>query len=129
MKLIQKTQVPEMVKTLTNGYGAHGVICLSSSRSSYDQALQSLRDRGTMVCVGLAKDELPISPLFMIMRGLKIIGSSVGTKKEMDELMTMATLGYVKPMVKLYEFEDISHVLHMVEENQVAGRVVVRLPQ
>lgn len=121
--------MPKSVKNATSNYGAHGAICLSSSRSSYGHAIEALRVGGTLVCLGLAKSELPVSPLMMIMRGLKIIGSSVGTEKEMGELMKMARLGEVKPIVKMYDFQELPKILRMVEENKVAGRVVVQIPQ
>jgi len=113
---------------LTGGYGAHGAICLSNSRVGYEQSLSVLRNLGTLVCIGLAKDDLPISPFMMIVRGLKVVGSSVGTKEEMNELLEMAARGEVVPITKVYEFEELSEVLQMVEQNQVAGRVVVNLP-
>ena len=56
------------VKKLTGGYGAHAVVCLPGPKS-YEQALQMLRNKGTLVCVGLVKENLPISPFDMIVRG------------------------------------------------------------
>jgi len=117
------------VKTLTNTYGAHAVICLSSSRSGYESSLSMLRNTGTLVCIGLGKDELPISAFMMIVRGLKIVGSSVGTKEEMGELLAMAERGEVVPRVQVWEFERIGEVLDLVERNEVAGRAVVMLPE
>jgi len=120
--------VSTTVKSLTGGYGAHGAICLSNSRFGYEQSLSVLRNLGTLVCIGLAKDDLPISPFMMIVRGLKVVGSSVGSKEEMNELMEMAAKGEVVPITKVYELEKLSEVLQMVEQNQVAGRVVVNIP-
>ncbi|KAH8892192.1 NAD(P)-binding protein [Thozetella sp. PMI_491] len=121
--------IPTAVKTLTDGYGVHGSVCLSNSRSSYEQSLSVLRNGGTLVCVGLAKDELPISPFMMIVKGIRIIGSSVGSEEEMTELLEMASRGEVKSMVKVFEFERIRDVLEMIEQNKVAGRIVVNIPE
>lgn len=40
------------VKGLTNGYGAHAVIC-TAGPAAYVQAVRIVRNRGTIVCVGL----------------------------------------------------------------------------
>ena len=114
---------------MTGGYGCHGAISLSGSRAGYESALSMLRNRGTLVCVGLAVEDLPISPFMMIVRGLKVLGSSVGTKKELDELMEMAVRGEVVPMTSIHEFEELDDVLQKLRLNSIMGRVVVKIPE
>lgn len=65
----------------------------------------------------------------ILVRGLKIIGSSVGTPQQADELLQMAVRKEVVPIVKVYEFERLDEVLKALEKGQVSGRVVVKLPQ
>lgn len=69
--------VEAKVKELTNGYGAHAVVCLRAS--TYAQVLKLLRNCGTLVCVGLVTENLPISPFEILARSLRIVGSTVGT--------------------------------------------------
>ena len=117
-----------IVKKLTNGYGAHAAICLSSSQEGYKQSLSLLRHRGTLVCIGLARDYLPSSPFDLIVKGITVIGSSVGTKTEMNDLLAMAARGDITPIVKEYAFEKLDEVLKLVEQNKVAGRAVIKIP-
>jgi alcohol dehydrogenase, propanol-preferring len=124
-----RSQIPTIVKDLTNGYGAHAAICLASSRAGYVQSLSLLRNLGTLVCIGLGADDIPISPFMTIVRGLKIVGSSVGSEKEMNELLEMAARGDVKPIVKVFEFERLDEVLGLLARGEVSGRVVVRIPE
>lgn len=123
------TDVQAMVKEMTNGYGVHGAICLASNKEGYSQSLALLRNLGTLVCVGLAMDELPISPFQMIVRGISVVGSSVGTESEMNELMEMAAKGEIKPIVEVFGFKELGHVLERLQRNEVSGRAVVRLPE
>lgn len=118
-----------MVNKLTNGQGAHAAICLASSRAGYAQSLALLRNLGQLVCIGLSKEDLPITPFGLIVRGIKVTGSSVGTKEELDELMEMASNGEIKPLINVYEFDRLVEVLNMLKNNQVEGRVVVKIPQ
>jgi len=116
------------VKDLTNGYGAHAAICLASSRAGYAQSLSLLRSLGTLVCIGLGRDDIPISPFLTIIRGLKIVGSTVGMEKEMGKLLEMAARGEVKAIVKVFESEQLDEVLGLLAKGEVSGRVVVRIP-
>ena len=120
--------VEKGVKELTNGYGAHAVICTAGA-AAYAQAVRLVRNCGTIVCVGLVTENLPVSPFEMLNRGLRIVGSSVGTPKHLAELLEIAVQGKVKPLVEVREFEELDAVLKRLAAYQVEGRVVVKIPQ
>jgi len=46
---------------LTKGYGAYTVIC-TAGLGAYAQAIRLLRNCGTLVCVGLVTEKLPVCP-------------------------------------------------------------------
>ena len=115
------------VKSLTSGYGAHALICTAGSFGAYQQGLSLLRNLGTLVCVGLVDKNLPISPLEVVIRGLRLIGSSVGTAAEMQELLTMALAGDVAATVEVFDFEAVDEVMQRLAKSQIAGRVVLRI--
>ncbi|KIW92080.1 uncharacterized protein Z519_07064 [Cladophialophora bantiana CBS 173.52] len=119
------------VKRLTNGFGAHAVIVTVGSDAAYDQALKLLRNLGTLVCIGLPRSglSLPISPFMMVVRSLTIVGSSVGTAQEMDELLEMAVKGEVKPEIAVFEFDEINNIMEKLARFEIGGRVVLRLPE
>lgn len=52
--------VQASVGALTNGYGAHAVVCIAGM-AAYKQAMRLVRDTSTLVCVGLVTENLPIS--------------------------------------------------------------------
>ncbi|OAL32977.1 hypothetical protein AYO22_00062 [Fonsecaea multimorphosa] len=123
--------IEEEVMRLTNGFGAHATIVTVGSDTAYDQALKLLRNLGTLVCIGLPKSGLglPISPFMMCVRSLSIVGSSVGTAKEMDELLEMAVKGDVKPEISVFEFDEINNIMEKLARFEIGGRVVLRLPE
>lgn len=80
----------EVMKITT--YGAHGVIVFSATKAGYEQAPHLLRPNGTMVCVGLPKDPTIVagaSPILMCLKKLNIVGSVVGTLKDVEEVCFM----------------------------------------
>lgn len=115
------------VQKLTDGYGAHAVIC-TAGPNAYAQAIRMLRNCGTLVCVGLVTENLPVSPFEMLNRALRIVGSSVGTPKHLEELWELAVKGKVKPIVEVREFEELDEVLKRLAAYQVEGRIVVHVP-
>lgn len=123
-------EVEERVKQLTDGYGAHAIICTAGSESAYDQAPKLLRRNGVLVCVGLPKLDyrLAISPMEMVVRGLTIVGSSVGTEHEMEELLELASGGHVVPRRTVFELQDFHNVMEALVEGRIAGRAVLRMP-
>lgn len=79
--------VSEVMKITT--YGAQGVIVFSATKAGYEQAPHLLRPNGTMVCVGLPKDQTVVAgapPILMCLKRLNIVGSVVGTLKDVEEV-------------------------------------------
>ncbi|KAJ5666288.1 Alcohol dehydrogenase superfamily zinc-type [Penicillium maclennaniae] len=133
-----EVDVVEAVKASTSGLGAHAVICTANGERAYEQSMQMLRPLGTLVCVGIPNVpfRLPASPFDMIVKGenrtrfgLKIVGNSAGTAREMDELLAMAVAGDVKAHIECYELSDLLDVLGRLERSEIEGRVVLRIPE
>lgn len=55
--------------SITEGYGAHAVICTAGSKHAYNQSLRLLRNLGTLVCIGLVDESIDITPFQMVVRG------------------------------------------------------------
>ncbi|KAI4913511.1 hypothetical protein J4E90_005228 [Alternaria incomplexa] len=125
-----KQDVLQAVRDLTDGEGAHGVICVAGSERAYLQAPALARNSGVFVCVGLPPDTFmfPMSPIHIANRGLVIRGSSTGSAKQMDELLQMALEGKITPKVEVYDFADSPKILQELQRYEVTGRKVVRAP-
>ncbi|EAW13963.1 zinc-dependent alcohol dehydrogenase [Aspergillus clavatus NRRL 1] len=119
------------VKNLTSGLGAHAVICTANSETAYRQSMQLLRSLGVLVCVGIPNTpfRLPATPFDMILKGLTIVGNSAGTAKEMEELMEMAVAGDIKAHIECFEFDCFNDVLRLLENAEIDGRAVMKIPE
>lgn len=80
------------VKVITGG-GAAGTVVCTSANAAYAQGLAFLRFRGVMVCIGVPEGAaVPIAtanPATVLALELKIVGSSVGNRKEAIEVLEM----------------------------------------
>jgi propanol-preferring alcohol dehydrogenase len=79
-------------------YGAHGVLVTAATEEGYATAPSFLRPGGTMVAVGLPKDPTVLAgapPLMLCLRKLNIVGSVVGTLKDVEEALDFTARGLV----------------------------------
>ncbi|KAF2263004.1 hypothetical protein CC78DRAFT_466887 [Lojkania enalia] len=125
-----KEDVVKAVQTLTDGEGAHAVICVAGTERAYQQAPNLVRNNGVFVCVGLPPDSFmfPMSPIHIANRGLVIKGSSTGTSAQMDELLQHALEGKITPKIEVYEFADSPKIIQELQRYEVTGRKVVKAP-
>jgi propanol-preferring alcohol dehydrogenase len=67
-----KQNTVQAVRDLTDGEGAHGVICVAGSEKAYQQAPDLARNSGVFVCVGLPPPTFmfPMSPIMIANRGM-----------------------------------------------------------
>lgn len=54
---------------------------------------------------------------------------SVGTEEQMDQLLQQALEGKLRPLVEVFDFEQVSNVFDRLRDDGVTGRAVVRIPQ
>lgn len=107
--------------------GAHAVLVTSSSLAAYEQAIHLLRRRGTCVFVGLPPGECPVSVHTMVAKQLTLKGSTVGTRKDLQEALQFAAEGKVHGLIEVQPLEAINDILQRLRAGQIHGRVVLQM--
>jgi propanol-preferring alcohol dehydrogenase len=131
-KFIDFTTTSDILSEVTKitTYGAHGVIVFAATKAGYDQAPHFLRPGGTMVCVGLPEDPTIIAgagPITMCMKKLNIVGSVVGTLKDVEKALDFTARGLVKPILTHGELKDIDRFCQDINAGKLAGRAVIKI--
>jgi propanol-preferring alcohol dehydrogenase len=107
--------------------GAHGVLITAVSPAAFNQGLGMLRRGGTCALVGLPPGNFP-APIFdIVLKGLTVRGSIVGTRKDLQEALEFAAEGKVKATIELQPMEAINTVFSRMLAGQVQGRVVMQI--
>jgi propanol-preferring alcohol dehydrogenase len=116
------------VKEIT-GWGAHGVVVTAASRAGYEQAPYLLRAGGTVVCVGLPKEDFVAGapPIVIALNRLNIIGSVTGTLQDVDEALDFTSRGLVKPILVKGCMKDIDSLSDQMLAGKLPGRAVIDL--
>jgi len=112
------------------GMGAHGVIVTASSAAGYATAPGFLRPGGTVVAVGLPADPTVVAgapPMLLCLRKLSIVGSVVGTLKDVDECLDFTARGLVHPIITKGTLQDLDRLCHDMKAGKLAGRAVLKV--
>ena len=105
--------------------GVHGVLVTAVHPQAFGQAIGLTRRGGTIVFNGLPPGDFP-APIFdIVLKGLTIRGSIVGTRQDMAEALDFYARGLIHPTVASAGLEDINDVFSRMERGQIDGRIVI----
>jgi propanol-preferring alcohol dehydrogenase len=107
--------------------GAHGVLVTAASPKAFEQALGMVRRGGTIVLNGLPPGSFPLPIFDMVLSGITLRGSIVGTRLDLQEALTFAGAGAVRATVETARLEDVNEVFERLHEGEIEGRVVLDL--
>jgi propanol-preferring alcohol dehydrogenase len=107
--------------------GAHGVLVTAVSPIAFKQAMGMLRRGGTCVLNGLPPGEFPVSIFDVVLNGLTLRGSIVGTRRNLEEALAFAADGKVNATIEMLPLESINEVFSRLRHGEVKGRVVLSI--
>jgi propanol-preferring alcohol dehydrogenase len=106
--------------------GADQAIALAVSPKSFEQAYGSLRRGGTLVFVALPAENEVHLPIFeTVLGGITIVGSIVGTRKDLREVFELHAAGLTKVISETRPLEQVNEAIADVEAGRVAARIVL----
>ncbi|KAJ0381858.1 hypothetical protein COL922a_013709 [Colletotrichum nupharicola] len=121
-----REDVDKMVMELT-GEGAHAVFVVPESEDAYITAPKLVRSMGTIVCVGLPRNDfdIPIPVTLCALKALNVKGAMVGTEKEMAELLREAAKGRIRASVEYFHINDTEEIVGQLMNQEMYGRAVI----
>jgi dehydrogenase len=110
---------------LARAGGADIVLGTSNSMDAMAESIRGLRPDGRLVIMGAEAKPLAVSPMDLIMKRIKIIGSQQNGREYLYEALAMAASGKVKVVTETYKLDEIGKAYERVEKGQVRFRAVV----
>jgi len=107
--------------------GAHGALVTAVSPKAFEQALGMVRRGGTVSLNGLPPGDFPLSIFDMVLNGITVRGSIVGTRLDLEESLAFAARGAVKATVSTDRLENVNAVFERMRQGRIEGRVVLDL--
>ncbi|HGY1229674.1 TPA: alcohol dehydrogenase AdhP [Citrobacter farmeri] len=121
-----KEDIPARIHELTGG-GAHSAIVVAVARSAFNQAVNSVRAGGKVVCVAVPAGELSLNIVKTVLDGIQIVGSLVGTRQDLAEAFGHALAGRVRPIVQPRKLEELNAIFREMDDGTIQGRMVIDL--
>jgi alcohol dehydrogenase, propanol-preferring len=105
--------------------GAHGVLVTAVSPKAFEQATAMVRRGGTVSLNGLPPGQFPLDIFGMVLNGITVRGSIVGTRLDLQESLDFAAQGKVRATVSSDRLENINDVFARMRKGAIEGRVVL----
>ena len=106
--------------------GVHASICTAVSKSGFEQSYKVIRRGGKCVLVGLPAEDMPLPIFDTVLNGVSVVGSIVGTRKDLVECLDFAAKGKVKAITIEKSLEDINDIFEDMINGDITGRVVMK---
>ncbi|HEL2652326.1 TPA: alcohol dehydrogenase AdhP [Streptococcus suis] len=121
---LEVEDVPGYIKEITGG-GVHSTVVTAVSKVAFNQAIDSVRAGGYVVAVGLPSEDMDLSIVKTVLDGIKVVGSLVGTRKDLEEAFHFGAMGLVVPVVQKRPVEDAEAVFNEMVAGTIQGRMVL----
>ena len=105
--------------------GAHSAVVTAVSKVAFNQAVDSVRAGGRVVAVGLPSEMMDLSIVKTVLDGIQVIGSLVGTRKDLEEAFQFGAEGLVVPVVQKRPVSDAVDVFDEMEAGTIQGRMIL----
>ena len=116
---------PKVFKEIQRLGGAHIAVVTSAANSAFDSAWKCVRPGGAISVVGLPTEPLKFLALALVTREIKVVGSAIGTRKDLRAVLDLAAAGQVRCRVEAQPLANINSVLEQMHKGAITGRVVL----
>ena len=95
--------------------------------ATWDHSIKSLRPGGTVVVSGATSGADPPASLTRIFfRQLSVVGSTMGTLAELRNLVSLCSLGDIRPLVDSeFPLADAAEAMSTLERSDIFGKIVL----
>lgn len=105
--------------------GAHAAVVTAVAKAAFNSAVDAVRAGGRVVAVGLPPEAMNLDIPRLVLDGIQVVGSLVGTRQDLTDAFQFAAEGKVVPKVALRPLEDINVIFKEMEQGQIRGRMVI----
>lgn len=105
--------------------GAHATVVTAVAKQAFNSAVDCVRAGGIVVAVGLPPEAMDLSIPRLVLDGIEIVGSLVGTREDLREAFEFAAEGLVVPKVQKRPIEDVNTIFDEMQAGKFKGRMVI----
>ncbi|MDU3213839.1 MAG: zinc-binding dehydrogenase, partial [Staphylococcus epidermidis] len=115
----------EEVNRLTNNKGLDATVITAVAKTPFNQAVDVVKAGARVVAVGLPVDKMDLDIPRLVLDGIEVVGSLVGTRQDLREAFQFAAENKVIPKVQLRQLSEINDIFDEMEKGTITGRMVI----
>ncbi|PTK60806.1 alcohol dehydrogenase AdhP [Staphylococcus haemolyticus] len=116
----------EEVNKLTDDKGLGATVITAVAKTPFNQAVDVVKAGARVVAVGLPVEKMDLEIPRLVLDGIEVVGSLVGTRQDLKEAFQFAAEGKVIPKVQTRELEEINDIFEEMEQGTITGRMVIK---
>lgn len=116
----------EEVNKLTDDKGLDATVITAVAKTPFNQAVDVVKAGARVVAVGLPVEKMDLEIPRLVLDGIEVVGSLVGTRQDLKEAFQFAAEGKVVPKVQTRELEEINDIFEEMEQGTITGRIVIK---
>lgn len=105
--------------------GAHAAVVTAVSKNAFNSAVDCVRAGGCIVAVGLPPETMDLSIPRLVLDGIQVVGSLVGTRQDLAEAFAFGAAGLVVPVVHLRSLDEANTIFQEMRDGKIQGRMVI----
>ncbi|MGB8132942.1 MAG: alcohol dehydrogenase catalytic domain-containing protein [Nitrososphaeraceae archaeon] len=120
---LTKEKLTDGIKRITGGKGVSAVFDFVVNNESIENSTKILANTGRLILVGIGREPVLMNPKRMTFKEASVVGSSVGSKEELQLLVDLASSGRLKGVANSkHRLNEVNEVLTALKEGKVLGR-------
>lgn len=121
-----KDLVGDIKAATEDGLGPHAVLLVAVSEKPFQQAVDYVRPRGSIIAMSLPANAYLRAPVFdTVIKMITIKGSYVGNRRDTAEALEFFRRGLIKAPFKVCGLSELPHVYELMEQRKIVGRYVL----
>lgn len=109
--------------------GVHAAVVTAVSKAAFNSAVDAVRAGGRVVAIGLPPESMDLSIPRIVLDGIEIVGSLVGTRKDLEEAFQFGAEGLVVPKVQMRALDEVQEIFQEMRDGKITGRMVIDMKQ
>lgn len=105
--------------------GVHAAVVTAVSKAAFNSAVNAVRAGGRVVAIGLPPESMDLSIPRIVLDGIEVVGSLVGTRKDLEEAFQFGAEGLVVPKVQLRDLDEVQDIFQEMYDGKITGRMVI----
>ncbi|WP_456279502.1 alcohol dehydrogenase AdhP [Bacillus sp. AK128] len=105
--------------------GAHAAVVTAVSKVAFNSAVNAVRACGKVIAVGLPSETMDLDIPRLVLDGIEVVGSLVGTRRDLEEAFQFGAEGKVVPIVQTRCLNEVQDVFEEMKQGKIQGRMVI----